>query len=197
MCTPIGKRKSRAGKSDRSISLLKLKWNQMSDIYSVLCCCVCVNRRSSVTQMVKSLGQVNQANVFLFSFLIPNCKCGWWTASVAIWFSILRDSGWGKGIISKIARGKRQADVNKIKDFSWSKFCEEMHYNHTPQVEVKEAGNFVLIKRTKRWRRSHHPEKSNRTWRLDSPCQEYNNKKQHIRRTKRRFSGKERKQLTT
>jgi len=79
---------------------------------------LCVlNRRSSVTQMVKSLGQVSQANVFLFSFLIPNCKCGWWTASVAIWFSILRDSGWGRGIISKIPRGKRQADVNKIKDF--------------------------------------------------------------------------------
>ena len=52
----------------------KMKSNQMSDIYSVLCCFVCVNRRSWVTQMFKSLGQVVKPmfSCFLFLFRIVN-----------------------------------------------------------------------------------------------------------------------------
>jgi hypothetical protein len=45
------------------------------------------------------------------------------------------------------------------KSFSRSKVWEEMRYNHTPQFEVKEAGNFLENQIGKE---IHHPENQNR-----------------------------------
>jgi hypothetical protein len=147
MCTPIGKRKSRAGsRTDQSL-FYQMKSNKMSDIFPfLLCVCVlCVEGCSGEATGKYSSKPKCILFFFWFSFLsIPNFSSQFQSSGRLHCvgcdsdFSILfRISVWMEEFVEKILGGKRQADVNEFKAFLNQKVLRR----NALQVKVKEAGN--------------------------------------------------------
>lgn len=145
MCTPIGKRKSRAGsRTDQSL-FYQMKSNKMSDIFPVLCVCVCVEGGEATGKYS------SQAKMFFFVFFSFNSEflksirsgrvhCVGCDSDFSILFRI---SVWMEEFVEKILGGKRQADVNEFKAFLDQKVLRR----NALQVKVKEAGNKCHIEK--------------------------------------------------